>query len=162
MKLRQTCIDEPDVDLAWDTWCNAAELGLLEAYKVAGGPCPQGDPPFLGRRKAVFRTRLVGGRMPGRVRKPAMVDLVDSCCCFEFVNSSLSPVLLFRRKLCVVVDVLKGMRKHRFSTSKWQALKLRWSAVCGQGLTCPVLTQEPCKDWLPQICMVFKPGFFII
>ena len=56
---------------AWGIWCRAAENGLLNAYKAAGGPCPQGDPPFLGRAIAVFRQRLVGGRAPGRVHWPA-------------------------------------------------------------------------------------------
>ena len=31
LKLRRTYIDEPHVDLAWGTWCNDFELGLLQA-----------------------------------------------------------------------------------------------------------------------------------
>ena len=52
--LHKVCLEEPDVNAAWKTWCEAAESGLLAAYKAAGGPCPQGDLPFLGRGSAVF------------------------------------------------------------------------------------------------------------
>ena len=72
--------------------------------------------PFLGRGRAVFRTRLIGGRAPGRVHRPARADLVDCANCFSFINSSLSLVVLFRRRLSSVGDVLKGIRKSGFST----------------------------------------------
>ena len=89
---------------------------LVKAYKAAGGPCPQGDPAFLGRSKAVFRRRLVGGRAPGRIHRLARADIVDSSNGYDFVNSSLSPVLLLRRRLSSVGDVMKGIRSHGFST----------------------------------------------
>ena len=148
-QLHWACLEESNVDAAWDTWSSAAEAGLLGAYKAAGGPCPQGDAPFLGRGKAVFRTRLIGGRAPGRVHRPAMADTIDSTNCHYFVNSSLSPVVLFRRRLSSVGDVLKGIRKNGFSTARWQALMLRWAAVCRQGPTGPVVTLDPWRDWLP-------------
>ena len=87
------------MNATWDIWCNAAENGLLGAYKAAGGPQPQGDPPFLGRGKALLRARLLGGRAPGRVHRPARADPVDSSNCFSFINSSLAPVVLFQRRL---------------------------------------------------------------
>ena len=62
--LHKFCHLEPDVDRAWESWCKAAEVGFLSAYKAAGGPCPQGEQPFLGRGTAVIRTWLVGGRAP--------------------------------------------------------------------------------------------------
>ena len=105
--------------------------------------------PSLGRGKAVFRTRLIGGRAPGRVHRPARADAIDCTNCLYFVNSSLSPVVLFRRRLSSVGDVLKGIRKNGFSTSRWQALMLWWAAVCRQGPTGPVLTLDPWRDWLP-------------
>ena len=86
---------------------------------------------------------------PGGVHRPAGADIVDSSNCFDFVNSSLSPVVLFRPRSSSVVDVLKGIRSHGFSCAGWQALMLRWSAVCRQGPTGPVQTLEPWKDWLP-------------
>ena len=120
--LHKACLEEPDVNAAWGCWCTAAESGLLAAYKASGGPCPQGDLPFLGRGSAAFRTRLIGGRAPGRVHRPAKGDVVDSASCLYFVNSSLSPVVLFRRRLSSVGDVLKGIRKYGFSTSDGRPL----------------------------------------
>ena len=148
-QLHRACLEEPNVNAAWGIWCTAAENGLLYAYKAAGGPCPQGDPPFLGRGKAVFRTKLIGGRAPGRVHRPARTDAVDCANCLSFVNSSLSPVVLFRRRLSSVGDVLKGISKNGFSTARWQALMLRWAAVCRQGPTGPVTSLDPWRDWLP-------------
>ena len=58
-------------------WCRAVEVGLLSAYKAAGGPCPQGDQPFLGRGTAVIRSRLVGGRAPvGSIGLPELTMLI--------------------------------------------------------------------------------------
>ena len=45
--------------------------------------------------------------------------------------------------------MLKGIRKNGFSTVRWQALILRWAAVCRQGPTGPVVTLDPWRDWLP-------------
>ena len=106
-------------------------------------------PPFLVEVNAVFRNRLLGGRAPGRIHRPARADPVDTANCLSFINSSLSPVVLFRRRLSSVGDVLKGVRKNGFSTSRWQALVLRWASVRRQGPTGPVLTLEPWRDWLP-------------
>ena len=125
-RLHWACLGEPNVDVAWGGWSDAAENGSLAAYKSAGGPCPQGDLPYLGRGKAVYRIRLIGGRPPGRVHRPARADPVDCSYCLSFINSSLSPVVLFRRRLSSVGDVLKGIRKSGFSTARWQALMFRW------------------------------------
>ena len=42
---------------------------------------------------------------------------IDVHCSQYFVNSSLAPVLLFRRRLKSVADVLKGIRSKGFSLS---------------------------------------------
>ena len=83
-QLHWACLEEPNVDVAWSIWCTAAESGLLCAYKAAGGPCPQGDLPFLGRGRAVFRNWLIGGRAPVRVHRLARADPVDCANCFSF------------------------------------------------------------------------------
>ena len=152
-QLHRACLEEPNVDAALGIWCAAAESGLLGSYKAAGGPCPQRT-SLSGRRKSFFRSRFIGGRAPGRVHRPAKADVVDCTNCFSFVNSSLSPVVLFRRRLSSVGDVLKGIRNRGVSTTRWQALMLRWAAVCGQGSTGPILTLEPWRDWFPLIFMV--------
>ena len=96
--------------------CTAAENGFSVPTKLLVVLVFRGASlPFLGSVKAVFRTRLVGGRAPGRVYRPAGAGEY-------FVNSSLSPVLLFRRRLSSVGDVLKGIRRHGFSTARWAAV----------------------------------------
>ena len=91
----------------------SVEVGLLSAHKAAGGPCPQGDQPFLGRGTAVIRTRLVGGRAPGRLHRSARADKVDIVKCHVFVNASLAPVILFRRRLSL------GWRGAQGYQEKW-------------------------------------------
>ena len=43
-------------------------------------------------------------------------------CAQYFVNSSLAPAVLFRRRLMSVADVLKGIRSEGFTQSRWDAL----------------------------------------
>ena len=40
---------------------------------------------------------------------------------------------LFRRRLKSVADVLKGIRSKGFTQSRWDALLMRWGAVCRHG-----------------------------
>ena len=147
-ELRRFCLTQPNVDAVWSVWSSAAETGLLTAFQMAGGPCPQGDSPFLGRGKVDIRVRRIGGRAPGRLYRPARADGVDVASCENFINSSFAPVILFRRRLRSVGDVLKGIMKHGFTTARWQALMLRWTAVCRQGPIGPIYTLEPWRDWL--------------
>ena len=51
-------------------------------------------------------------------------------CAQYFVNSSLAPVVLFRRRLKSVADVLKGNKSKGFSQSRSNALLGYWEAVC--------------------------------
>ena len=48
-------------------------------------------------------------------------------CAQYFVNSSLSHVLLFLRRLKSVADVLKGIRSQGFTQSRWDALLNYWA-----------------------------------
>ena len=65
--LHRLCHLEPDVHRAWEGSCKAAEVGLLSAHKAAGGPCPQGDQPFLGGGTAVGLGWLVVGLPVGSI-----------------------------------------------------------------------------------------------
>ena len=47
---------------------------------------------------------------------------VDVTSAQHFVNSSLAPVLLFRRRLKSVADVLIGIRSRGFTQARWEAL----------------------------------------
>ena len=107
--------------------------------------------PFWGRGRAFNRTRQVGGRAHGRIHGPAWADgIVGNS--HAVIRASLVPVILFRRRMQSVGDVLQGIRTNGFSTARWQALMLRSAAVCKQGLVSPVTTLEPWKDWhLPDL-----------
>ena len=59
-------------------------------------------------------------------------DKVDVHCAQFFVNSSLAPVVLFRRRLESVADVLKGIQSVGFTQTRWDALLGYWEAVCRQ------------------------------
>ena len=71
--------------------------------------------PFLaevcyGFVAGVWEVRAAGGTGSSRLYRVSHGDEVDVHCAQYFVNSSLSPVLLFRRRLKSVADVLKGIR----------------------------------------------------
>ena len=102
-------------------WSRNAELGL------AGGPVVAGSSAFLGRGLLRIRSRRLGGRGVGgrgssKLYRVSQGDEVDVHCAQYFVGSSLAPVLLFRRRLKSVVDVLKGIRSRGVTQSRWDAL----------------------------------------
>ena len=72
---------------------------------------------------------LVAGVLVGYIG-PVKGDEVDVHCAQYFVNSSLAPALLFRRRLKSVADVFKGIRNKGFTQSRWNALLGYWEAVC--------------------------------
>ena len=59
-------------------------------------------------------------------------------------------MLLFRRRLQSVADVLKGIRSKGFAQTQWDALLLRyWGAVCRHGPCGPTTSLHPWDDWIP-------------
>ena len=70
-------------------------------------------------------------------------------CSQYFVNSSLAPVVLFRRRLKSVADVLKGIRNKGFTQSRWDALLGYWGAVCRHGPCGPMSSLGPWDRWIP-------------
>ena len=92
--------------------------------------------------------QAVGGRISSRLYRVSQGDEVDSNCAQFFVNSSLSPVLLFRRRLKSVADVLKGIRDKGFTQSRWDALVRYWGAVCRHGPCGPISSLHPWDNWL--------------
>ena len=106
----------------WSIWSKNAEAGLFRAYALAGGPIAAGSSAFLGRGLLRILSRRFGGRVVGgmdssRLYRISQGDEVDVHCAQYFVNSSLAPVVLFRRRLKSVADVLKGNRRRGFSQS---------------------------------------------
>ena len=81
--------------------------------------------PFLARGLLRVRSRRLGGRAAGgtvssRLYRVSQGDDVDVHCARYFVHSSLSPVLLFRRRLKSVADVLEGIKSKGFTQSRWE------------------------------------------
>ena len=71
-------------------------------------------------------------------------------CAQYFVNSSLALVVLFRRRLKSVADVLKGIRDKGFTSSRWNALLGYWGAVCRHGPCGPISSLSPWDRWIIQ------------
>ena len=139
-----------DVDDFWSIWSKNAEAGLFMAYALAGGPIAAGSSAFLGRGLLRIRSRRLGGRAGGgmassRLYRVSHGDEVDEHCAQFFVNSSLSPVPLFRR-LKSVADVLKGIRSKGFTQSRWDALLRYWGAVCRHGPCGPISSLHPWEN----------------
>ena len=79
-------------------------------------------------------------------------DEVDVQSAQYFVNSSLAPVLLFRRRLKSVAHVLKGTGTNGFTQARWEALLGFWEAVCRHGHCGPICSLHPWDKWvLPDL-----------
>ena len=78
-----------------------------------------------------------------------------------FVNSSLVSVLLFRRRLKSVADVLKGIRSNGFIQSWWEALVRYWNAVCCDGPCGPFCPFTLGMNGSTLTCTVFVSGSLI-
>ena len=142
------------VDDFWSIWSRSAEAGLFQAYFTAGGPTEAGSSAFLGRGLLRIRSRRLGGRAVGghtssRLYRVSRSNDVDMHCTQYFVNSSLSPVLLFRWRLKSVADVLKGIKNKGFTQSRLDALFRYWGAVCRYGPCGPISSLHPWDDWIP-------------
>ena len=126
----------------------------FRAYSKAAFPTEAGSSAFLGRgllriRKRRLGGRAVGGKSSSRLYRVSRGDEVDVHCAQYFVHSSLSPVLLFRRRLKSVADVLKGIRSGWFTQSRWDALLRYWGAVCRHGPCGPICSLHPWDHWIP-------------
>ena len=83
-----------------------------------------------------------------RLYRVSQRDEVDVHCAQYFVNSSLAPVLLFRRRITSVADVLNGFRNRGFCLSGWNALLGYWEAVCRHGPCGPISSVHPWDKWI--------------
>ena len=93
----------------------------------------KGTSPVLGRGKAVFRSRKIGGRAPGRVHRPSKADPVDCANCpllYQLLAFPGFPGCALSAEIELSWGCSQGDSKNGFSTARWQALMLRWAAVC--------------------------------
>ena len=74
---------------------------------------------------------------------------MDVHCAQYFVNSSLAQVVLFRRRLKSVADVLEGIGNNGFTQSRWEALLRYWDAVCRHGPSRSICSLHPWDEWVP-------------
>ena len=139
----------------WTIWSKSAEefyFGLILLGLVS--PAAAGSSAFLGRGLLRIRSRRLGGGAvcgtgSSRSYRACQSDEVDRHCALFFINLSLSPVLLFRRRLKSVADVLKGIRSKGFTQSRWDALLRYWSAVCRHCPCGPISSLHRWDDWVP-------------
>ena len=92
------------VDVSCGARSAGAEAGLLQPYCRAGGPVTSGMQAFLGRGAVQIRRRRLGGRAvrggaASRLYRVSKGDEVDAASAQYYVNSSLAPVLLLRRRI---------------------------------------------------------------
>ena len=132
-------VSRSNVDDFWSIWSKSAEAGLFRAYALAGGPTAAGSSAFLGRGLLRIRSWRLGGRtVDGRgssgLYRAGQGDEIDVHCSQYFVVLPLAPVVLFRRRLESVGDVLKGIRNNG-------------DAVCRHGSFGPICSLDPWDWW---------------
>ena len=103
-----------DVDASWLLWSREAEASLARAYLSAGGPSLSTSSSYVDRGQLSLRTMRLGGRCRDRIYRIDRADEFDVTSSGFFVNSSLAPVLRFRRRFVSVCNVLKGIKLHGF------------------------------------------------
>ena len=106
--------NSPDVDASWLLWSQEAEASLAGAYLSAGGPSLSNPSSYVGRGQLSLRTKRLGGRCRDRIYRMDRADNFDVTNSGFFVNSSLAPVLRFRRWFVSVCNVVRGMNLHVF------------------------------------------------
>ena len=146
--LFQLC-NSPDVDSSWLLWSREAEASLACAYLSAGGPPLSSPSSYVGRGSLYIYSMRLGGRCHDRINHIDRSDEFDVTHFGFFLNSSLAPVLRFRRSFVSVCNVLRGIRLHGFSDAGVDALWNRWHAVVRLGPTGPVTSFDPWTHWIP-------------
>ena len=95
-----------DVDSSWLLWSREAEASLSRAYLAAGGPPLSNPGSYVGRGSLSICTMRLGGRCHDRIHRNDRADEFDVAHSGFFLNSSLAPVLRFRRSFVSVCNVL--------------------------------------------------------
>ena len=147
--------NSPDVDSSWLLWSREAEASLARAYLSAGGPPLSNPGSYVGRGSLSICTMRLGGRCHDRIYHVDRADEFDVPHSGFFLNSSLAPVLRFRRSFVSVCNVLKGIKLHGFSEARVAALWCRWRAVVRVGPTGPVTSLDLGLIGFLLISMVF-------
>ena len=145
-QLSRLC-NSPDVDSSWLLWSREAEASLARAYLSAGGPPLSSPSSYVGRGSLSVYSMRLGGRCHDHIYHVDRSDEFDVTHFGFFLNSSLAPVLRFRRSFVSVCNVLKGIKRHGFSEARVAALEHRWRVVVRLGPTGPVTSLDPWTHW---------------
>ena len=146
--------DRSDVD---DFWSGARMLRAVSLVHIVGQVAPLllvVMPSWEEACCALVAGVLKAGLLV-RLYRVSQGDGVDSASAPFFVNSSLAPVLLFRGRLKSVADVLRGMKQHGFTQTRWDALQ-------GIGVLCVVMALVPgALGWVdsPRFAWLLQVGF---
>ena len=129
-----TVCDTTDVDASWRIWSREVEASLARACLTAGFPALSNPGSYVGRSQLSLRTKRLGGSCRDRIYRMDRADDFDVTNSGFFVNSSLAPVLRFRRRFVSVSNVLEGIKLYGFTDTKsgcffgtYGMLSLRWS-----------------------------------
>ena len=93
--------------------------------------------------------RAVGGSGSGRLYRISQGDEVDVYCAQCFVKSSLAPVVLFRRRLKSVADVLGGYQGQGIYFFLGGMLCKVIGVLCRHGPCGPISSLAPWDRWIP-------------
>ena len=119
-----------DVSSAWRIWSFFAEVSLVRAFVGSGGPVPESG--FrLGRGAARFRYVSIGGPVVRKVRSD--LGSGDGQAVHLFKDSSVSRVIILRRRLGCVLSVFDGIFRNGLTFSRDLELSAQWDAVVSAG-----------------------------
>ena len=91
-----------DADASRRIWSGEPVASLARAYLTAGGPALSSLSSFVGGGHLSLRTKRLGGRCRDGIYRMDHADEFDVTNSGFFVNSSLAPVLRFRRRFMSV------------------------------------------------------------
>ena len=119
-----------DISSAWSIWSFSAEVSFVRAFVGSGGPTPESG--FgLGRGAAQFRYVSIGGPVVRKVRSD--LGSGDGQAVHLFKDSSVSRVIILRRRLGSVLSVLDGIYRNGLTLSRDLEHSAQWDAVVSAG-----------------------------
>ena len=127
---RPAC-DTSDVDASWRKGVLSVHIAPLEATRGRGS----------------YRCALKGWEQV-YITLTVQMNLMSPFLGSE-KNSSLAPMLRFRRRFRSVCNVFKGIKTKGVTDAGVTALRHRWAAVTRMGPTGPITSSEPSTDWIP-------------
>ena len=126
--------------------CGLKRVSFVLMNHIAGCPALPGRSSSGSRNQPSLRSMRLGGVLTMQMS----FDVTSSG---FFINSSLAPVLRFRRRFKSVCNVLKDTGTRGFADTWMTAQWNRWAVVTQMGPTGPITSLEPWTNWIPQIFM---------